>query len=907
MSEKPDLTSITSAGNRADPKDHEVNLHAVTSHPLSLNEVAAEFTTDQKHYVMSRLGWDNLTSYDDLPVTITFMLEKIQALQVDEALEILKEYLKEHFGDVNIPNEDYDLIERLVNSSESQAVAAPTKNLDDALAEKTEFMEESAAVADTSSSLEYQKFEGIDWAMQVRTEAGIIAYWSPYPEVRAVSDPFDDPDIACETLRAYIVGIIWTIIGAFINQYFMDRQPSISFDSAVAQLFIYPTGIAMQYILPAYKFNLFGLTVDLNPGPWTHKEQLLATLFYSVSGGNIYVAYNITVQKIKTWYDTKWMDFGYQFLLAVSTQFMGFGFAGVMRKFLVYPTTALWPSIMPTLALNKALMQPEKKANINGWTISRYSFYFITCAASFLYFWIPDYLFQALSTFNWMTWIKPESFNLAAITGSVSGLGLNPITTFDWNVISYNSPLVVPFFSQANQYIGSIIAFFCIVGVWYSNYKWTGYLPINSNALFTNTGDSYAISEILNEKKTFDNEKYQQYGPPFYTAANLVSYGAFFAIYPFTIVYVGITNFAQLRHSFTTFKKIFTNFKASTFDGFTDPFSRSMRRYKEVPEWCFAIVLVISVVLAIICVKAYPAETPVWGIFFALAINFVFLIPLSLVYATTGFSFGLNVLVELIVGYAIPGNGLALNFIKALGYNIDGQAQNYISDQKMGHYMRIPPRALFRVQMISVLLSTFVGLGTLNLAFSTIKDYCSPLQPQKFKCPASRTFFSASVLWGVIGPKKVFNGLYPILQWCFLIGFLLAFPCALVKIYWRNNKYVKFFQPVLIIGGFLIYAPYNLSYYTPGLITSFFFMYLIRKRYFAWWSKYNYVLSGGLQAGVAFGAIIIFFAVQYHDKSISWWGNNVMYEGLDGLGPARLNATISAPEGYFGPRFGDLP
>ena len=62
-----------------------------------------------------------------------------------------------------------------------------------------------------------------------------------------------------------------------------------------------------------------------------------------------------------------------------------------------------------------------------------------------------------------------------------------------------------------------------------------------------------------------------------------------------------------------------------------------------------------------------------------------------------------------------------------------------------------------------------------------------------------------------------------------------------------------------------------------------------------------------MTAGVAFSGIIIFFAVQYHDKSIIWWGNTVMYAGLDGLGVAALNATISAPDGYFGPRKGHFP
>lgn len=100
------------------------------------------------------------------------------------------------------------------------------------------------------------------------------------------------------------------------------------------------------------------------------------------------------------------------------------------------------------------------------------------------------------------------------------------------------------------------------------------------------------------------------------------------------------------------------------------------------------IILVISLVLGIVMVEHYPTNTPVWGIFFTIGINFIFLIPITLIYSVTGFSFGLNVLVELIVGYAIPGNGTALNILKAYGYNIDGQAQNYITDQKWATTLR---------------------------------------------------------------------------------------------------------------------------------------------------------------------------------------------------------------------------
>lgn len=42
----------------------------------------------------------------------------------------------------------------------------------------------------------------------------------------------------------------------------------------------------------------------------------------------------------------------------------------------------------------------------------------------FFYYWLPGYLFTALSTFNWMTWIAPNNLTLAILTGSNLGLGL---------------------------------------------------------------------------------------------------------------------------------------------------------------------------------------------------------------------------------------------------------------------------------------------------------------------------------------------------------------------------------------------------------------------------------------------------------------------------------------------------
>lgn len=116
--------------------------------------------------------------------------------------------------------------------------------------------------------------------------------------------------------------------------------------------------------------------------------------------------------------------------------------------------------------------------------------------------------------------------------------------------------------------------------------------------------------------------------------------------------------------------------------------------------------------------------------------------------------------------------------------------------------------------MFSVLISSFVQLAIINFEMNGgIKDSCDG--NKQFTCPDNVTFYSSSVVWGVIGPKRIFDGLYPMLKYCFLIGFLLVFPCLAFKWY-APQKYSRYFQPTVIIGGFLNFAPYNLSYYTGG-------------------------------------------------------------------------------------------
>ena len=133
-------------------------------------------------------------------------------------------------------------------------------------------------------------------------------------------------------------------------------------------------------------------------------------------------------------------------LVALSTNFIGYGLAGLTRRFLVYPSQAVWPANLATIALNRAFHADSNNV-ANGWSVSRMKWFMYCFTAMFIYFWFPNYILQAMSYFNWITWIAPDNFKLAAIAGSVTGLGLNPLPTFDWNqLVVIADPLINPFF-----------------------------------------------------------------------------------------------------------------------------------------------------------------------------------------------------------------------------------------------------------------------------------------------------------------------------------------------------------------------------------------------------------------------------------------------------------------------------
>ena len=197
---------------------------------------------------------------------------------------------------------------------------------------------------------------------------------------------------------------------------------------------------------------------------------------------------------------------------------------------------------------------------------------------------------------------------------------------------------------------------------------------------------------------------------------------------------------STLMHTILYFRKqIWTQARRSMHEQ-PDIHARLMSRYKQVPQWWYIVLFVIMFVFGIVAIEVWPTQMPVWAFVLSLLVAMVYTVPIGMIQAITNQQVGLNVITELIIGYALPGRPIAMMMFKTWGYISVYQALQYTQDLKLGHYMKgrkwliryqffwlthvsliVPPRALFLGQVIASIFSGTTQLGVQAWMFSNIK------------------------------------------------------------------------------------------------------------------------------------------------------------------------------------------
>jgi hypothetical protein len=126
-------------------------------------------------------------------------------------------------------------------------------------------------------------------------------------------------------------------------------------------------------------------------------------------------------------------------------------------------------------------------------------------------------------------------------------------------------------------------------------------------------------------------------------------------------------------------------------------------------------------------------------------------------------------------GLSSPASPSPTSSSRRTGYVSPSQAVSFLADFKLGHYMKIPPRSMFLVQLVGTVVAATVNLGVAYWLLGSVPNICQDtLLPANspWTCPNDRVFFDASVIWGLVGPRCIFGALgnYVTLNWFILAG-----------------------------------------------------------------------------------------------------------------------------------------
>lgn len=81
----------------------------------------------------------------------------------------------------------------------------------------------------------------------------------------------DDPTLPCLTIRMWVIGIGFCLLGSGVNTLYTFRIPSITLSQSAIQFLAYPIGKAWYLALPDWRFSIMGQEISLNPGPFNYK------------------------------------------------------------------------------------------------------------------------------------------------------------------------------------------------------------------------------------------------------------------------------------------------------------------------------------------------------------------------------------------------------------------------------------------------------------------------------------------------------------------------------------------------------------------------------------------------------------------------------------------------------------
>ncbi|KAF9929288.1 hypothetical protein FBU30_001718 [Linnemannia zychae] len=744
---------------------------------------------------------------------------------------------------------------------------------------------EGLLVANVETLEKAQKFETLSLQESDSENSRIEA-------VRLVVPLTDDPTLVALTFRFWVLSLFFTSMASIVNQYYYFRTSIGGFPLYFVNLVSYVLGVGMAKVLPHGSFTIGRFTLSLNPGPFNIKEHALIGITVSTASTTAFAIDIITT--LDLFLHHRMGSFG-AIVLIITTQCLGYGMAGVLRKYLVYPAEMVWWSNLVNVVFYNAIHSTDEfktKKMIRGWSYMK--FFWIICGTIFLYEFLPQFIAPLLLFFDWVCWISPFNRDFWAMFSSMPGGGAGILSlSFDWTVIG-GYTLWLPVSTQLNQFGGIILSYWIILPIlWFKNILGarTFGRPLTPS-LFHSDGSPFDITPFLNEDYSLSDELYNASAPvtmtPMYALVFMYSFIALSGCISYIICFHGAD--------------IWRTWKQSIKNDNEDVHMKMMKVYPEVPQLWYAVFYVVMVGLSFMVCEVYGLQLPWWGLLVGLAIGWVLAFPICAMTAITGQGPGVHVITELICGFMFPGKPIANITFKCYGYMSIWQCKELLSDLKLGVYMKIPPRSMFAAQVWGTVIGGILNYVTMILIINSKREYLDGTSNDPnglWTGMGAQLLWGSALVYGALGPQRMFSskGSYHFIYWGFLIGAVIPVIQWMLSKKFPNIKWALF--NVTIFAGGMSAFPGGMI---VGVVSSFAVFLFWRVWLFRYhkeiWSKYTFILSAALDTGAALTglAIFIFLSGGVNSKLYamfpSWIANYYLPDGSNApyLGVNRCGA-----------------
>jgi OPT family small oligopeptide transporter len=743
-------------------------------------------------------------------------------------------------------------------------------------------------VAEISMDEENLKLQGETAAIEQETQANPEIAALPL-SVRQLINLEDDPSLPTITFRYFVLSVVFVIPGAFLSQMSYFRTTKAPYSVFFVQIACHYAGHFLAKVLPTWNIGIPGtrFSFNLNPAPWSIKEHVLVTLT-AASGATYNLGY-VPVVLAELWYGER-INPAVAIFFMLAIVWIGYSFAALARQILLPDPEYIWPKALMQTTLFETF---RKQDNSSALARRQMKVFFFALLGMTLWQFLPEYVFPFTSSLAFLCWVAPHNPVANFIGSGIGGMGFLNLS-LDWSNVNWNgsSIMLTPFWTQVILFLA--FAFNCWVLLPAAKWGNLGSYKhgLMSNSLMQATGTTYPTLDVLTSDYHLNETVYQEYGPMYMGLQNVWATFFDYAKLPAAVTWILTFGFVQVSGNL---RKIFGSHKSENSEKsmnkgihyqYHDRLNVIQRKYKEIPWWWYGALFLVSFIILITSIACGYLFIPIWTLFVALSSAAVLVVPFAWLYAISNYQLETGSFNELMYGYMVhtkAGDAHHHPCGPSVYGSIAGdawyRAQYMLQDQKIGHYMHIPPRTVFFSQIFGTCMGVPINYLVIRWIMDTKGDYLTGKKADPLNQWTGQSLRSSNTMgvqYAVLGPKRLFGeSEMAALPWSFLVGAVIP-PILYCFHRFFPRLRIDLWNVSIFFGGLAMFYGNISTGYTSAIIGGYIVMYRAYRHHFEVWKRYNYLIAAAFDAGFNLNMLLIFFLFGA-GKQISmpnWWGNN---------------------------------